>query len=46
MDEVDKFSRTKGYRIHLKNENSSYGNSIKDNDSKITITFDQGSLEA
>ena len=44
MDEVDKFSRTKGYHIHLRNENSSYGNTISDKDSKITITFDQGSL--
>jgi hypothetical protein len=45
MDETDKFTRGKGYRIHLRNENSSYGNTISDKDSKLTITFEQGSLE-
>lgn len=44
MDEADKITNGKGYRLFLAKETSQYGNSIKDKDSKITITFDQGSL--
>jgi hypothetical protein len=43
--ELEKATKGKGYGIRFKNENSNYGSSIKNTDPKITIAFEQGSLE-
>jgi hypothetical protein len=43
--ELEKVTKGKGYGIRFMNENSNYGSSIKNADPKITIAFEQGSLE-